>query len=98
MARLIEFFSRTGELVLDPFAGVGGTCWAPRSLGSAPALGIELDPRWVAIHERVVAELLAEHGGTGPRSRTSVRPIRAARARSTRPDWSRDRAMPSRCC
>ena len=25
MARLIEFFSRGGELVLDPFAGVGGT-------------------------------------------------------------------------
>ena len=25
MARLIEFFSRSGELVLDPFAGVGGT-------------------------------------------------------------------------
>ena len=36
MARLIEFFSRGGELVLDPFAGVGGTllgaaiCRAPR--------------------------------------------------------------------
>ena len=25
MARLIEFFTTTGELVLDPFAGVGGT-------------------------------------------------------------------------
>ena len=36
MARLIEFFSRGGELVLDPFAGVGGTllgaaiCRSPR--------------------------------------------------------------------
>ena len=34
MARLIEFFSRTGELVLDPFAGVGGTL-----LGAAIARG-----------------------------------------------------------
>ena len=25
MARLIEFFTKPGELVLDPFAGVGGT-------------------------------------------------------------------------
>src|SRR6202162_5928577 len=49
MARLIEFFSRSGELVLDPFAGVGGTL-----LGAATArrprraIGIELDPRWGA--------------------------------------------------
>ena len=47
MARLIEFFSRGGELVLDPFAGVGGTllgaaiCRSPRR-----ALGFEIDPRW----------------------------------------------------
>ena len=44
MARLIEFFTRGGELVLDPFAGVGGTllgaaiCRSPRR-----ALGFELD-------------------------------------------------------
>src|SRR5205823_7747301 len=25
MARLIEYFTKSGELVLDPFAGVGGT-------------------------------------------------------------------------
>jgi DNA modification methylase len=34
MARLIEFFTRPGELVLDPFAGVGGTL-----LGAAIARG-----------------------------------------------------------
>ena len=45
MARLIEFFTKPGELVLDPFAGVGGTllgaaiCRAPRR-----ALGFEIDP------------------------------------------------------
>lgn len=63
MARLIEFFTRSGELVLDPFAGVGGTllgaaiCRSPRR-----ALGFELDPRWIAIYHAVLAEA---SGGNG---------------------------------
>lgn len=67
MARLIEFFSRGDELVLDPFAGVGGTllgaaiCRSPRR-----ALGFELDPRWTGIYESVVAAAaLAERDGAG---------------------------------
>jgi len=68
MARLIEFFSRTGELVLDPFAGVGGTLLgAAIARGPRRAIGIELDPRWAAIYEGVVADLRAEDGGRGPR-------------------------------
>ena len=67
MARLIEFFSRTGELVVDPFAGVGGTLLgAAIARGPRRALGIELDPRWVAVYEDVVAGLAAENGGAGP--------------------------------
>ena len=67
MARLIEFFSRTGELVLDPFAGVGGTLLgAAIARGPRRAIGIELDPRWVAIFERVVLDLAAERDGLGP--------------------------------
>lgn len=67
MARLIEFFSRTGELVLDPFAGVGGTLLgAAIARGPRRAIGIELDPRWAAIHETVVRDLLAERDGAGP--------------------------------
>ena len=67
MARLIEFFSRTGEVVLDPFAGVGGTLLgAAIARGPRRALGIELDPRWIAIFEQVVAELSAERDGAGP--------------------------------
>ncbi|HEX5149636.1 MAG TPA: DNA methyltransferase [Candidatus Limnocylindrales bacterium] len=67
MARLIEFFSRTGETVLDPFAGVGGTLLgAAIARGPRRALGIELDPRWAAVYARVVTELSAERDGLGP--------------------------------
>ncbi len=68
MARLIEFFTRTGELVLDPFAGVGGTLLgAAIARGPRRAIGIELDPRWAALYAETVASLQAEDGGAGPR-------------------------------
>jgi DNA modification methylase len=67
MARLIEFFSRTGETVLDPFAGVGGTLLgAAIARGPRRAIGIELDPRWAAVYARVVTDLAAERDGLGP--------------------------------
>lgn len=67
MARLIEFFSRTGDLVLDPFAGVGGTLLgAAIARGPRRALGIELDPRWAAVFQQVVGDLTAERDGLGP--------------------------------
>ena len=71
MARLIEFFTKPGELVLDPFAGVGGTllgaaiCRAPRR-----ALGFEIDQRWADVYASVVAasagEELADLGTSDP--------------------------------
>jgi DNA modification methylase len=67
MARLIEFFTRSGELVLDPFAGVGGTLLgAAIARGPRRALGIELDPRWVAIYDEVARDCLAQRDGLGP--------------------------------
>lgn len=67
MARLIEFFTRGGELVLDPFAGVGGTllgaaiCRRPRR-----ALGFEIEPRWAEVYRAVEAAASAERDGAGP--------------------------------
>ena len=67
MARLIEFFSRSDELVLDPFAGVGGTLLgAAIARGPRRALGIELDQRWADIYQRVVTDLAGERAGLGP--------------------------------
>jgi DNA modification methylase len=67
MARLIEFFTTTGELVLDPFAGVGGTLLgAAIARGPRRALGIEIEERWVEIYDSLVAELAAERNGQGP--------------------------------
>ena len=67
MARLIEFFSQTGDLVLDPFAGVGGTVLgAAIARGPRRALGIELEPRWAAVFDSVVRELAGERDGAGP--------------------------------
>jgi len=67
MARLIEFFTKSGELVLDPFAGVGGTLLgAAIARGPRRALGIELAPRWAEVYARVVAAAAAERDGRGP--------------------------------
>src|SRR5688572_24789235 len=57
MRELIEFFTPAGGRVLDPFAGVGGTL-----LGAATARppraceGIEINPEWAAVYQRVVSE------------------------------------------
>src|SRR5262245_26852836 len=67
MARLIEFFTKSGELVLDPFAGVGGTLLgAAIAHGPRRAIGIELAPRWAEVYARVVEEARTERGGDGP--------------------------------
>ena len=67
MARLIEFFTKSGELVLDPFAGVGGTLLgAAIARGPRRAIGLELDPRWATVFADTVAALAAERDGAGP--------------------------------
>ena len=67
MARLIEFFTTSGELVLDPFAGVGGTLLgAAIARGPRRAIGIEIEARWVEVYESLVRELTAARDGNGP--------------------------------
>ncbi len=67
MARLIEFFTSSGELVLDPFAGVGGTLLgAAVARGPRRAIGIEIEARWVEVYESLVRELAATRDGCGP--------------------------------
>jgi adenine-specific DNA methylase len=49
---LIEVFTKRGQWVLDPFAGVGGTLLGA-ALRGRHAVGIEINPRWVEIYRRV---------------------------------------------
>lgn len=54
MKELIEFFTKSDGIVLDPFAGVGGTligasiCRKPRK-----CIGIEINQKWVDIYYKV---------------------------------------------
>lgn len=56
MQALVEYFTKGGARVLDPFAGVGGTL-----IGCAIAepprrcTGIEINPRWAEVHAAVAA-------------------------------------------
>jgi DNA modification methylase len=67
MARLIEFFTKSGELVLDPFAGVGGTLLgAAIARGPRRSIGLEIEQRWVDTFEELLRVLPAERDGLGP--------------------------------
>ncbi len=57
---LVERFSKAGERVLDPYAGVGGTLLgaslaAHEGTGRREALGFERTARWVDLYEEVLA-------------------------------------------
>ncbi|WP_264844636.1 TRM11 family SAM-dependent methyltransferase [Caldinitratiruptor microaerophilus] len=51
-AYLIRIFTKSGQRVLDPFMGVGGTLLGA-SLSGREAVGIEISPRWVDIYHEV---------------------------------------------
>lgn len=52
MQELIQFFTKQGQRVLDPFAGVGGTLLGA-SLAQREAVGIELNPQWIKVYQQV---------------------------------------------
>jgi DNA modification methylase len=58
MALLIEFFTKTGMAVLDPFAGVGGTLIGASIAQPGPrrAVGIEISCEWTDIYQQVLRE------------------------------------------
>src|SRR5512140_3489836 len=49
----IEFFTKQGELVLDPMAGTGSTLVAALRAGRN-SVGIELNPKYAKIAEQIV--------------------------------------------
>lgn len=51
-ADLIKTFSKKGEIVLDPLAGVGGTLFGA-SLAGRKAIGFEINKRWCDIYNEV---------------------------------------------
>lgn len=50
--QLIKYFTKEGQKVLDPFAGVGGTLIGA-SISNRIAIGIDMNKRWKEIYEQV---------------------------------------------
>lgn len=61
MGEIIRFFTKMGEMVLDPFAGVGGTLLGAEICGRR-SLGIEIDPRWVEVYRQIQSEFRVLEG------------------------------------
>lgn len=59
MAEIIRFFTKEGQLVLDPMAGVGGTLLGA-ALTRRRALGFELNRTWVEVFERIKREFVIQ--------------------------------------
>jgi DNA modification methylase len=70
MAEIITFFSKGGELILDPFAGVGGTLLGAESVGRQ-AIGIEINPMWVEVYQKIIT-LAREEGGLNPAKNSTM--------------------------
>lgn len=51
-AELIRTFTKTGQRVLDPFAGVGGTLLGA-TISDRTAVGVEINPQWIEIYQEV---------------------------------------------
>jgi DNA modification methylase len=61
MAEVVAFFSKSGELILDPFAGVGGTLLGAELVGRT-AVGIEINPDWFELYRKLSASFGAING------------------------------------
>ena len=63
--KLIAFFTKRGETVLDPFVGSGTTCIAAMELGRL-SIGVELLAHWVELARRRVDSHDRDAVGDGP--------------------------------
>lgn len=70
MAQLIEFFTKKGQTVLDPFAGVGSTLIGA-SLTGRRAIGFELNPEWVDIYRTLQANYVVDNNKLVLKHKTS---------------------------
>lgn len=77
---LIERFSKAGDCILDPFAGVGGTLLGAslaeyEGTGRREAIGFERTERWVEIYHTVLARENADRAarGEGPLAEQDLR-------------------------
>jgi len=52
MAELVRFFSRRGERILDPFAGVGGILLGAELEGRR-SVGVELERKWTSVFHTI---------------------------------------------
>jgi len=57
MADMIRFFTKKGEIILDPFAGVGGTLLGA-SLAGRVSLGFELNHLWVDVYREICRQFV----------------------------------------
>jgi len=67
----IEFFTKPGEMVLDPMAGTGSTLVAALR-SHRNSLGIELNPKYIGIARQVLADETANLGAQTAGLRTEI--------------------------
>lgn len=56
MKDIIEFFTKKGQLILDPFMGVGGTLLGA-SLSGRKAVGVDLCEEYIEVYKKVTKKL-----------------------------------------
>jgi DNA modification methylase len=59
ISRLVLFFTKSGERLLDPFCGVASSLKAA-AVNDRQGVGVELSPEWVALSEKRLALELAD--------------------------------------
>ncbi len=67
---MIQRFSKAGDVVLDPFAGVGGTLLgaslaAFEGTGLREAIGFEINERWIKVYNEVLEKENKERAAAG---------------------------------